>query len=155
MDYCRPRPTVLICAQNCYRVLYNQENTAMRISRLLLIPFLLLLWFAAFAQDSQDALRNYHTGRDMEGRNRMSEAEYYYNEAVRICTDQISRNAANRDTYAALTWTLQRQRKFADVITWGERGLRLYADEYRIIETMGEAYFYLNDFDESLRFMQR
>ena len=116
---------------------------------------LLLLSLPAFTQTSRDAIWNYHTGRDLESRNRLSEADIYYNEAVRIASDEISRNAANRESYTALTWALQRQRKYADVITWGERGLRLYADEYRIVETMGEAYFYLNDHDESLRFMQR
>jgi tetratricopeptide (TPR) repeat protein len=85
----------------------------------------------------------------------MDEAEYYYNEAVRICADEVSRNAATRDTYTVITWALERQRKYADVIIWGERGLRLYADEYRILETMGEAYFYLNDHNSSLRYMQR
>jgi tetratricopeptide (TPR) repeat protein len=85
----------------------------------------------------------------------MREAEPYYNEAVRICNDEIVRNTATRDSYAVLAWTLQRQRKYADVITWGERGLRLYADEYRIIEIMGEAYFYLEDHENSLRLMQR
>jgi len=108
-----------------------------------------------FAQNNRDPLWNYRTGRDLENRNRMSEAEYYYNETVRICTEEISRNVATKDTYTVLTWALQRQRRYRDVITWGERGLRLYADEYRIVETMGEAYFYLNDLDESLRFMQR
>jgi tetratricopeptide (TPR) repeat protein len=85
----------------------------------------------------------------------MQEAMPYYNEAVRICNDEISRNIATRDSYAVLVWTLQRQRKYTDVIIWGERGLRLYADEYRIIETMGESYFYLDDYESSLRLMQR
>jgi tetratricopeptide (TPR) repeat protein len=127
----------------------------MKISLYLLIPALLLLRLPAFAQNRTDALLNYRTGRELEGRDRMAEAETYYSEAVRICNDEISRNAATRDTYAILTWTLQRQKKYADVITWGERGLRLFADEYRVVETMGEAYFYLGDFNESLRFMQR
>jgi tetratricopeptide (TPR) repeat protein len=120
-----------------------------------LVIVFLLFPFPAFAQNNRDALWNYRTGRDLEGRNRASEADFFYNEAVRICNEEISRNAANKDTYTTLTWTLQRQRKYADVITWGERGLRLYADEYRIVETMGEAYFYLDNHDESLRFMQR
>jgi tetratricopeptide (TPR) repeat protein len=85
----------------------------------------------------------------------MPEAAPYYAEAVRICNDEISRNLATRDSYAVLVWTLQRQKKYADVIIWGERGLRLYADEYRIVETMGEAYFYLDDYENSLRLMQR
>jgi hypothetical protein len=123
------------------------------------IPFFcfvfLLLISPAFAQNNRDVISLYRTGRDLESRNRMSEAEYYYNEAIRICVDDISRNAANRDTYTALTWALQRQKRYQDVITWGERGLRLYSDEYRVIETMGEAYFYLDNWNESIRFMQR
>jgi tetratricopeptide (TPR) repeat protein len=101
------------------------------------------------------ALQNYQSGRDLEARNRMSEAEPYYNEAIRICQDEVSRNAATRETYAVITWTLRRQNKHADVITWGERGLRLYSDEYRIVETMGEAFFYLGDYTRSLSYMQR
>ena len=120
-----------------------------------LIPIFFLLVLPAFAQNNNDALWNYRTGRDLENRGRMFEAEYFYSQAVRICNDEISRNIGTRDTFAALTWSLQRQRKYEDVITWGERGLRLFADEYRILETMGEAYFYLNDYDQSLRLMQR
>jgi tetratricopeptide (TPR) repeat protein len=101
-----------------------------------------------------DALQNYRTGRDLEGRNRLEEAERYYAEAVRICQEEISRNASNMDSYTVLTWTLQRQRKYPEVITWGERALRIRNDN-RIVETMGEAYFYLNNHTESLRYMQR
>ena len=108
-----------------------------------------------FAQDNRDALWNYRTGRDLESRNRLSEAELYYAETVRICNYEISLNTANRDTYTALTWALQRQQKYQDVLIWGERALSLYEDEYRIVETMGEAHFYLDNLDESLRFMQR
>jgi len=115
----------------------------------------LLLISPVFSQNNRDVISLYRTGRDLESRNQMSEANYYYNEAIRICVDEISRNAASRDIYTALTWALQRQKRYKDVITWGERGLRLYSDEYRIMETMGEAYFYLDDWDESMRFMQR
>jgi len=115
----------------------------------------LLLASPAYSQNNTDVISLYRTGRDLESRNRMSEANYYYNEAIRICVDDISRNTANRDTYTALTWALQRQKRYQDVITWGERGLRLYSDEYRIMETMGEAYFYLDNWNESIRFMQR
>jgi tetratricopeptide (TPR) repeat protein len=102
-----------------------------------------------------DALRSYRIGRDLESRDRMDEANQYYNEAVRICMEEISQNSANMDSYTVLTWTLQRQRKYAEVITWGERGLRINANDYRIVETMGEAYFYLDRYDDSLRSMQR
>ena len=100
------------------------------------------------------AIELFNTGRDLESQGQINEANSYYNEAIRICSDEISRNAANRDTYTALTWALQRQRNYREVIVWGERGIRLFSDEYRIMETMGEAYFYLDDYDNSLRFMQ-
>ena len=141
---------------------FQRSSTKDRFLFSLILPVLLLIRLNAFAQtpggitaETQRAMQSYRTGRDLESRSRMSEAENYYSEAVRICNNEISRNTANRDTYTALAWTLQRQRNYADVISWGERGLRIYADEYRIVEIMGEAYFYLNDFDLSLRFMQR
>jgi tetratricopeptide (TPR) repeat protein len=104
---------------------------------------------------SLSAMENYRMGRDMEAMNRMNEANSHYNEAVRQCLDEVSRNAASRNTYTVLTWTLQRQRRYSEVITWGERALRLFPDEYRIIETMGEAFFYLDDYTRSLTYMQR
>jgi tetratricopeptide (TPR) repeat protein len=130
----------------------------MRFYRFIVI--FLFLCPAAFSQTApggmpQEALQNYRIGRDLEAGNRMAEAERYYAEAIRICMDSISRNDATMDTYAALTWTLRRQRKFAEVIRWGEQALRINANEYRIIETMGEAYFYLDDYPRALNFMQR
>jgi tetratricopeptide (TPR) repeat protein len=101
------------------------------------------------------ALQNYRTGRELESMGRASEAESYYSEAVRICQNEFSRNEATRETYTVITWALRRQNRYADVITWGERGLRQYADEFRIVETMGEAYFYLGNYSRSLAFMQR
>jgi tetratricopeptide (TPR) repeat protein len=136
----------------------------MRFHPTLLCVALLLVASPVFSQtgpDSRqnavrpDALRSYRIGRDLEARDRMEDANRYYNDAVRICMDEIAQNAANMDSYTVLTWTLQRQRRYTEVITWGERGLRINANDYRIVETMGEAYFYLNRFEDSLRFMQR
>jgi tetratricopeptide (TPR) repeat protein len=100
-------------------------------------------------------MENYRRGRDLEDLTRMNEANYYYNEAIQQCLDEVSGNTASRTTYTVLTWTLQRQRRYSEVITWGERGLKLFPDEYRIVETMGEAFFYLDDYASSLSYMQR
>ncbi|MDR0588920.1 MAG: tetratricopeptide repeat protein [Spirochaetaceae bacterium] len=132
----------------------------MRRYRFVMIITFILTCPSVFPQTSPDgmsqsALQNYRIGRDLEAQSRMEEAEGYYTEAVLICMDEISRNAATMDTYTALTWTLRRQRKFSEVISWGERALQINANEYRVIETMGEAYFYLNDYARSLNFMQR
>jgi len=104
---------------------------------------------------SLSATENYNRGRDLENLNRINESNAHYNEAVRQCLDEVSGNTATRNTYTVLTWTLRRQRRYSEVITWGERGLRLFPDEYRIVETMGEAFFYLDDYPRSLSYMQR
>jgi tetratricopeptide (TPR) repeat protein len=107
------------------------------------------------AQTSRpDALAAYNTGRDLESRGRTDEAERYYRDAVRICNEEIAANVGNADTYAVLTWTLQRQRKYNEVISSGERSLRL-GNDLRVIETMGEAYFYLGNYDASRKQMER
>jgi len=129
----------------------------MKVSKLYLTAFLLLclVRLPVFAQNNTTALSTYRSGREHENANRMAEANLFYNTAIKICNDEVARNIATTDTYTVLTWTLQRQQKYQEVITWGERGLRLFPDESRIVETMGEAYFYLSDHDQSLKFMQR
>jgi tetratricopeptide (TPR) repeat protein len=101
------------------------------------------------------AMQNYRQGRDLEALNRMAEANVYYNEAIRICLEEVSRSVATRDTYTVMAWTMQRQRRYADVISWGERGLRVFPNEFRIVEMMGEAFFYLENYEQSLSCMQR
>jgi tetratricopeptide (TPR) repeat protein len=121
--------------------------------------FTLLGLHGLFAQtpggEALTALQNYRIGRDLEAGGRMGEANRYYDAAVRQCLDEVSRNAANRDTYAAITWALLRQTKYAEVVTWAERGLNIFADDYRVLETLGEAYFHIGDYDRSLNCMQR
>ncbi|MDR3301126.1 MAG: tetratricopeptide repeat protein [Spirochaetaceae bacterium] len=119
--------------------------------------FSLSAWTAVspiWAQEKPDALAKYRAGRDFETRGRESEANANYDEAIRICQDEINGNQATSDSYAVLTWALQRQKKYAEVIRWGQRALRIQSD-YRVIETMGEAYFYLENYNESLKNMER
>jgi tetratricopeptide (TPR) repeat protein len=78
-----------------------------------------------------------------------------YDDAVAICKDEIAQNATNMDSYTVLTWALLRQRKYAEVTEWGTKGLKVNPNDYRVVETMGEAYFYLNNFKESLKHMQK
>jgi tetratricopeptide (TPR) repeat protein len=107
-----------------------------------------------YAQAKPDALASYRAGRDLESQNKLEESTAKYNEAINICLDEIKNATATMDTYTVLTWTLQRQKKYGDVILRGNESLKSGTD-YRIIETMGEAYFYLGNFNSSLNSMQR
>jgi tetratricopeptide (TPR) repeat protein len=74
---------------------------------------------------------------------------------VRICTVELSRYSSNLDSYTVLTWAMLRQRRYSEVITWGQRAMQINSNDFRVIETMGEAYFFLNDYAHSLQAMQR
>lgn len=114
----------------------------------------LLALSSAFTQNRPDALARYRSGRNLESANRLQEATANYNEAVSICNNEINQRIATRDTYVVMTWSLQRLKRYDDVISWAERGLRLYSDDYRLNEIMGEAFFYKDDYANSLIMMQ-
>jgi hypothetical protein len=91
--------------------------------RLCFLSLSLLFSAAAFAQNKPDALQAYRNGRNLEAANRLQEAAANYNESARICVDEINRNIATRDTYTVLAWSLQRLKRYQDVISWGGKGL--------------------------------
>lgn len=107
-----------------------------------------------FAQQKPDALKSYRLGRDLEARGRLEDAAARYDEAIAICTQEIEQNATNMDSYTVLTWALLRQQKYRDVVDWGSKALKVNQNDYRVVESLGEAYFYLDDYKESLRNMQ-
>ncbi|GAB1484573.1 tetratricopeptide repeat protein [Treponema sp.] len=121
------------------------------------LPLLALLFvgFPLSAQDKPDALKTYRLGRDMEAQGRSADANIRYDEAVAICKEEISQNATNMDSYTVLAWSLLRQKKYRDAVDWGQKGLKINANDYRVIEALGEAYFYLDDYKESMKAMQK
>jgi len=136
----------------------------MRISIGHLVPVLLLLASVVFSQmppqplwnmGGLTALQNYQAGRDLEAQGLASEAQAHYNEAIRISMDEIARNVATGETFTVMTWAMRRQNRHAEVLSWGEQGLRLFPNEHRLIETMGQSLFFLGDHSRSLRYMQR
>jgi tetratricopeptide (TPR) repeat protein len=101
-----------------------------------------------------DALASYTRGRELEAQGRENESDTYYKEAVSICNEEINTGMATLDTYSVLCWTLQRQKKYSEVISTGERALRL-GNDLRVVEAMGEAWFYMENYSSSLRSLQR
>lgn len=108
-----------------------------------------------FAQEKPDALKTYRQGRDFEAQGRTADANERYEKAISICKEEIAQNAGNMDSYAVLTWTFIRQRKYQETIEWGLKGMKVNPSDYRVTESLGEAYFYLSDYKESLKYMQK
>lgn len=122
--------------------------------KLPLIAVLLVLSAAAFAQDRPDALAAYREGRSLAAAGKPQEAAAKYREAEAICLAEIGAGTGTMDAYAVLTWALRRLERYGEVIARGEEALKVRED-FRVIETMGEAYFYLGDYAASLRCMGR
>lgn len=124
------------------------------MKRKCLIVLYLAFGFCAFAQSHTEALRRYFNGRDLDNRGRTADAVVEYNAAVSMCLSLLETQPQNMDVYAVYTWSLYRLRKYAETVSVCKQALNI-KDDPRIIETMGEALFYVNNFDECLTQMQR
>ena len=106
------------------------------MKRALSVILLLFLAFSLFAQNAKpDAAKEYKAKN--------------YKSAVDICLAEIKAGKATVDTYNILLWSLNRQKRYRETITYGNQGSKKYRD-MRIIESMGVAYYYLGDYDRAL-----
>ena len=107
-----------------------------------------------YAQEKVDALKLYRTGRSLDSAGRGDEARTAYSDAISVCLAELKQNPRNMDSYTVYTWSLFRLHRYRETINICNEALKL-ASDVRIIETLGEAYFYVNDYKESLRQMER
>ncbi len=122
--------------------------------RALLIFVSLFALFPLAAQDKPDALKLYRNGRDLEAVGRTADASAAYTQAIEVCKQDLAANSSNMDAYAIYGWSLIRQGKYQDTVTLCGDALKI-ASDVRIIETMAEGYFYLGNYKESLRYMEK
>ncbi|MBQ3320021.1 MAG: tetratricopeptide repeat protein [Spirochaetia bacterium] len=106
------------------------------MKRFLTFLLLFLLTFSLSAQSAKpDATKEYRAKN--------------YKGAVDICLAEINSGKSTVDTYAILLWSLNRQKRYREAITYGNQGLKRYRD-MRIIESMGVAYYYVGNYDRAL-----
>jgi tetratricopeptide (TPR) repeat protein len=106
------------------------------------------------ATPAPDALKAYQKGRDLEAAGKTADAALQYEEAIRICDLELQGNPGRMESYVVKTWCLLRVKRYADTISAGLAALKVSTD-YRIVEVLGEAYFYQKDMESSLRYFQR
>lgn len=116
--------------------------------------FLVLSVFGLSAQDKPDALKLYRNGRDMENVGRTSDANAMYREAIEVCKADLQVNSRNMDAYTIYGWSLNRLQKYQESVDICLEALKLTTD-YRIVETLGESYFYLGNYKDSLKNMEK
>jgi tetratricopeptide (TPR) repeat protein len=105
-------------------------------------------------QPKADALLLYKQGRDLEAAGKTAEAGAKYRESVAVCDRELAADPTRMDAYTVKCWSLFRLDRYREVVDIGAAGLKVKFDA-RIVEVMGEAYFYLNDDKNAVKYLQR
>ena len=108
--------------------------------------FLLILLILPLSAQERDALKLYRQGK--------------FNDSVEICLEELASYAENQitrrmDSYTVLGWALIRLRRYDDAIKYSREALEISRYDTRIIETMGEANYFLGNYKEGLNFFQQ
>jgi len=109
---------------------------------------------ALSAQDKPDALKLFRNGRDLEAAGRVEDAKATYSQAIEVCKAELTDNPKNMDAYTIYGWALVRLGKNQDAVNISLEALKGASDS-RITETLAEAYFFLGNNKESLKYMEK
>lgn len=115
--------------------------------------FSLFAFVAAFLF-SIDAMELYRNGLNLDRNGRREEAMAQYNSSIQICLkeiDTVQDDAKKLDAYTIASWCLINLGSYNEVLKYCAKALKIGEDrDHRIIEVMGEAYFYLGKYDRAL-----
>ena len=103
----------------------------------------------------QDALSMYRNGRSFESAGLIEAANTSYGNAVDTCRAELLLNPRNIESYVVMCWSLYRMGKYSEVVTESANALKINPNEMRIIENLGETYFYLENYSESIRNLEK
>ena len=102
-----------------------------------------------------DALELYREGRALESAQRYADARKKYLKSAEVCREEIKENSRNIESYVVLGWSLIRLEQYSEAIKISNTALTISPKENRITETLAEAYFYLDNYTESLKLFEQ
>lgn len=95
-------------------------------------------------------------GKSLDRNGRGDEAKSQYNRAIEVCITELE-TAVNverkLDAYSVYLWCLINLGQYEDALKVAKEALKIRRD-HRVVEVMGEAYFYLKNYRLSLKFFQ-
>lgn len=103
----------------------------------------------------QDALSMYRNGRSFESAGLTEAANTSFGNAVDTCRAELALNPRNIESYVVMCWSLYRMGKYTDCVKESLNALKISPNEMRIIENLGETYFYLENYSESIRNLEK
>jgi tetratricopeptide (TPR) repeat protein len=101
---------------------------------------LLLIINGASAQQRTDAFKEYRNG--------------FYEEAVKICKAEIAANPNNLESHVILCWSLVSLGRYEESRTYALAGREISRYDPRIIEVLGEVYYFQGRNTEALKYFQ-
>ena len=89
----------------------------------------------------KDALQLYREGR--------------YEEAIRVCREELEIMPKRMDAYVVMGWSLLQLNRYDQAIEEARRGYAISPSDFRIIEILGEAYYYKGNNQLALNFLEQ
>ena len=99
-----------------------------------------IICFSVFSQEKPDALQKYRNNE--------------YEEAVKICLNEIEAMPRNLDSYTVLGWSLVKLNRYQEALNYSLAALKISRYDTRIIENIGEAHYYLGNNLEALKYFE-
>ncbi len=101
---------------------------------------LFFVTLSVFGQSKPDALLLYQNGN--------------YEEAIKVCEEELALRPGNMDSYSVLGWSLIRLGRYQDALERARDGLKIARYDARIVEIIGESYFYLGKNLDALKWFE-
>jgi len=107
-----------------------------------LLPLVTWLLYAPpiSAQDKPDALAMYRNGQ--------------YEEAISTCLAELTTAPKNMDSYAVLGWSLLKLARYHEAVDYELSALAIAPHDSRIVEILGEGYYFLGSDIQALIYFQ-
>ncbi|MFQ3621430.1 MAG: tetratricopeptide repeat protein [Spirochaetales bacterium] len=114
------------------------------VRRKIPILFLLGVWFlttfSALSQERLDALQLYREGK--------------YQQAAEVCLNELKETPRNMNSYVVLGWSLIKLGRYREALEYGLKGLEISRYDVRVIQIVGEAYYYLGNNLDALKYLE-
>ncbi len=93
---------------------------------------------SVFPQEKLDALKLYREGR--------------YEDARKVCLQELERNGQNMDSYVVLCWSLISLNRWADAELYANKAYSQLRKDPRIVEILGESSYFLGKNQQAMDF---
>lgn len=110
-------------------------------SKIILFFIFFIFSFEVFAQVKQDALVLYHNGK--------------YKESIQVCEEELKENPNRIESYVVMCWALLKNKQYAEAEQRATEGLEISPYDLRLIESLGEAKYFLGKNQSAMEQFQR